>query len=164
MNKVFELPILYITTNKKRFWQIWIEQSIEQQNKLNINNEYYIVRKYGIIGGTITNPQKKHKKDLNKTITEVKALWRKKKESGFSENMNNISIKSNFIKPMGAHKLNDHSHKIKYPVFVQKKLDGFRCLTHIFDKNPIMYSKGMKPFVFFAKLAGQAWLLILGRS
>jgi len=144
MNKIFELPILYITTNKKRFWQIWIEQ----ESKQNIKNTYYIVRKYGIIDGTIINPQKKHKTDLNKAITEVKALWRKKKESGFSENVNNISIKSNFIKPMGAHKLNDHSHKIKYPVYVQKKLDGFRCLTHIIDKNAIMYSKGMKPFVF----------------
>ena len=59
MNKIFELPILYITTNKKRFWQIWIEQPSEQ----NIKNDYYIVRKYGIIDGTITNPQKKHKKD-----------------------------------------------------------------------------------------------------
>jgi len=143
MTIIFELPILYITTNKKRFWHIWIEQ-----NKKNIKNDYYIVRKYGIIDGTITNPLPKHKTDLNKAITEVKALWRKKKESGFSENKNNISVKSNFIKPMGAHKLNDHSHKIKYPVYVQKKLDGFRCLTHIFDKNVIMYSKGMKPFIF----------------
>ena len=106
------------------------------------------MRKYGIINGTIIKPQKKHKTDLNKAITEVKALWRKKKESGFSENVNNISIKSNFIKPMGAHKLNDHSHKIKYPVYIQKKLDGFRCLTHVINKNAIMYSKGMKPFVF----------------
>lgn len=147
MNKIFELPILYINTNKKRFWQIWIEQP-SKQNKQNIKKDYYIVRKYGIINGTITNPQKKHKTDLNKAITEVKALWRKKKESGFSENINSISIKSNFIKPMGAHKLNNHSHKIKYPVYVQKKLDGFRCLTHVFDKNVVMYSKGMKPFIF----------------
>jgi ATP-dependent DNA ligase len=140
MNIIFELPILYINTDKKRFWQIWITQESE--------NKYYIVRKYGIINGTITNPQPKHIEDLNKAITKVKALWLKKKESGFSENKNNISIKSNFIKPMGAHKLDDHYHKIIYIAYVQKKLDGFRCLTHIFNKNVIMYSKGMKPFIF----------------
>lgn len=140
MTDIYNLPILYITSNnKKRFWQIWIEK--EKDN-------FYIIRKYGIIGGKITSPEKKHIKNLNKGITEVKALWLKKKESGFSENKNSTSIKSNFIKPMGAHKLDEHSHKIVYPVYVQKKLDGFRCLTHIKDKKIIMYSKGMKPFVF----------------
>ena len=39
MNKIFELPILYINTNKKRFWQIWIEQH-NKEIKQNKKNDY----------------------------------------------------------------------------------------------------------------------------
>ena len=49
---------------------------------------------------------------------------------------------------MGAHKLDDYEHKLKYPVMVQHKLDGVRCIA-IFDKdgNVTLYSKHMKPFI-----------------
>lgn len=146
MKIINKLPILYITTgDKKRFWEIWIEE--EGKNK------YYILRNYGIIGGKITKPEKKEIKDLSKGITEMKALWRKKVESGFHENIKLSKKKSETIKPMGAHKLDDHYHKIIYPACVQTKLDGFRCISHIDNdkdgnKSVIMYSKGMKKFVF----------------
>jgi ATP-dependent DNA ligase len=52
------------------------------------------------------------------------------------------------IKPMRAHKLDDHSHKIKYPALVQRKLDGFRCLSNIDNNIVKLYSKNMKEFVF----------------
>jgi len=139
---IFDLPILYIiSNNKKRFWKIWIEQDKK-------TNKQYISREYGIINGKITIPEKKEIKTLQKGITEIKALWKKKKESGFEEEHIEHKTRSNVIKPMGAHKLNNHSHKIIYPACVQKKLDGFRCVSHIKNNKSIMYSKGMKEFVF----------------
>jgi ATP-dependent DNA ligase len=152
MKIINKLPKLYIiTNNKKRFWEIWIEEDKE--------DKYYIVRNYGIIGGKITIPEKKEIKTLSKGITEIKALWRKKIESGFHEIEKESKMKSNTIKPMSAHKLNDYSHKIIYPACVQKKLDGFRCLSnisHISHKNNIiMYSKGMKPFVFLKHIKNE---------
>ena len=145
MNKLFEKPILYIlSNNKKRFWKIWIEEDKKK--------DIYICRNYGIIGGKITIPEKKLKASLQKAITEVNFLWKKKKESGFQEEFefknSNLKMKSNKIRPMGAHKLDEHYHKIKYPALVQKKLDGFRCLSHINNKTALMYSKGMKNFIF----------------
>lgn len=145
MNKLFEKPILYIlSNNKKRFWEIWIEEDKKK--------DIYICRNYGIIGGKITIPEKKLIASLQKAITEVNFLWKKKKESGFQEEFefknSNLKMKSNKIRPMGAHKLDEHYHKIKYPALVQKKLDGFRCLSHINNKTALMYSKGMKNFVF----------------
>ena len=135
MKFISELPILYIKSgSKKRFWKIWIET---------INDKIYIKRKYGIINGKITIPNPKEFKNSNKAKTALYALWRKKKESGFNES-NNPNNKSLTIKPMGAHKLDDHFHKIIYPACVQTKLDGFRCLAN----KDSLYSKGMKKFVF----------------
>ena len=144
INIALKLPTLFILTenkSKKRYW------SIELIKK---NNKYFISRIYGIIGGTITKPELKEVKSLQKGMTEIKALWKKKKESGFEEEHIESKKKTNIIKPMGAHKLDNYSHKIIYPACVQTKLDGFRCISHISSKeknnNPIMYSKGMKPF------------------
>ena len=131
-----EFPILYILANgKKRFWQIWISP---------VDNDIYIHRKYGYINGKISEPSPKKATSLKSAMTEATALWKKKKESGFSELSDTTTHKTNTIKPMGAHKLDDYYHKIKYPACVQTKLDGFRCLSN----NGILYSKGMKPFVF----------------
>jgi DNA ligase-1 len=151
MNIIYNLPKLFILSNgKKRFWEIWIE---EDKNK-----NIFIHRKYGIINGKITNQIKeiKHKGTITsfeKAITQSNALWRKKKEAGFQEensikHNNNIKTKSQMIKPMGAYKLNDHFLKIKYPACVQKKLDGFRCLTHVENNKIMLYSKNMKKFIF----------------
>lgn len=143
-----ELPTLYLNTSngKKRYWKIWIEK----------NESVYILREYGIIGGKITYQKPKLIKhsgtisSFEKAKTEIMAQWRKKKELGFSEETNNkLHIKkSNVIRPMGAHKLNDHYLKIKYPAYVQTKLDGFRCLSHIQNNKAILFSKSMKQFVF----------------
>ena len=150
MNIIYKLPKLFILSNgKKRFWEIWIE---EDENK-----NIFIHRKYGIINGKITSQIKeiKHKGTITsfeKAKTESNALWRKKKESGFQEEMNikqnNIKSKSQMIKPMGAYKLNDYFLKIKYPACVQKKLDGFRCLSHMENNEVMLYSKNMKKFIF----------------
>lgn len=148
MKIVLKLPKLFIISNgKKRFWEIWLEE----HNFKNKKNEqiYFIVRNYGIIGGKLTNPEKKETKSLSKGLTEIKALWRKKVESGFHEKEELSKTKTETVKPMGAHKLDDYFHKIKYPAYVQRKLDGFRCISHINNEhNVIMYSKGMKPFIY----------------
>jgi len=150
--KIYELPKLFSLNEdeKERFWQIWIED--------NGDGKFMICRRYGIIDRKITEPESKIMNDLKKTITAVNALWRKKKESGFYEaGSKNPIKKTEFIKPMGAHKLDDHYHKIIYPAFVQKKLDGFRCLAN----NCALYSKGMKPFLYLAHIKKELAILKL---
>jgi ATP-dependent DNA ligase len=145
MEIIYKLPKLYIiSNNKKRFWEIWIEKS---------NDIYYICRIYGIIGSKITISNKKEINDIKKAKTKVNAEWRKKKESGFEENEIKSKLKTNVIKPMGAYKLEEHFNKIKYPCYVQRKLDGFRCISNIVsistsDLIVKMYSKGMKEFSY----------------
>lgn len=146
-----EYPILYFDShnNKKRYWKIWIDFN---------KNTYSLCREYGVIGGKITRPgpieimadmsTSKKNDNKKKIITKANALFRKKIENGFYEE-GDINKKNKIIKPMGAHKLDDYHHKLKYPVCVQKKLDGYRCLGH-FEKGTgkiELLSKNMKPFM-----------------
>ena len=117
-----EYPILYISlpNSKRRFWKIWITQK---------KDTYFLHREYGILGGKITIPTPIEMTDVKKIQTKANALFRKKKEEGFVEEEKTVQMKQNVIRPMRAHKLDDFSHKIEYPVFVQRKLDGYRCLA-----------------------------------
>jgi len=59
---------------------------------------------------------------------EAEALHRKKLELGFFEDVNDID-KSTLFKPMLACDYNDYKDRIVYPVYVQPKLDGIRCIV-----------------------------------
>ena len=59
---------------------------------------------------------------------EAKALWKKKKESGYFESINEVD-KPTFVEPMLAKNYEDYKDSIKFPVFSQPKLDGIRCVV-----------------------------------
>lgn len=142
-----EYPVLHLDliTGKRRFWKIWIEKE---------RDSYLLKREYGIILGKITRPIPLKMFDEKKIITKANALFKKKKEEGFFEEEKNskkekkIQTKQHVIRPMGAHKLDDFHQRLHYPVCVQRKLDGYRCLAH-YQKNIKsieLLSRNMKPF------------------
>ena len=147
-----QYPILYIDihSNKKRFWKLWIEKK---------GDIYLLCREYGILNGKMTIPNPIEMSDEKKIITKANMLFRKKKESGFYERneMKQIKqMKQNIIKPMGAQKLDDYKHKLIYPVCVQKKLDGYRCLTHRNKENEIdLYTRNMKPYLYMDQIKNE---------
>jgi DNA ligase-1 len=49
------------------------------------------------------------------------------------------------IIPMLAHKYSEQAHKIKYPAFVQPKLDGIRCIAIVKDGVATLWSRTRKP-------------------
>lgn len=59
-------------------------------------------------------------------LKEAEAVWKKKKESGYFENVNDID-NIIFTEPMLAKKYDDYKDDIVYPVYSQPKLDG--CLS-----------------------------------
>jgi len=138
-----EFPILKIYTKngKTRFWKIRIQKK---------NSHYLIQREYGIENGKITRPTPLSINDEKKAMTKAKALFKKKIEEGFREeehkNLKMYHTKQSVIRPMGAHKLDDFSYKLKYPVLVQRKLDGYRCLAHwdSSSQSVHLYSRTMK--------------------
>ena len=88
-------------------------------------------------------------------ILEAKSKWTKKTETGFSENANvtkNITENTNHIKekdvtsesevesesvifPMLASDFQKFKNKIKYPVYIQPKLDGYRMIFNTGNKS-----------------------------
>lgn len=49
--------------------------------------------------------------------------------------------------PMLAHKFADHGHKIKYPAYIQPKLDGIRCIAIVKDGVCTLWSRTNKPIL-----------------
>ncbi len=167
-----DFPILYIKNNgKTRFWHVWITFNTNDSNYSNV----YIHKEYGLIGGKITTPNPKkieHKgriTSLEKAITEANFMYKRKVESGWTSKptskiskqtskktskqtqtktqiQTKIIDKKKFVLPMKAQRLDQYEHKIKFPAFVQKKLDGFRCLANYSNNSVNLYTKTMKTF------------------
>ncbi len=134
---------LYLKDSKERirFWTIYLTKNENKEN-------YYIHTSYGYLDGKITNPLPRKIDNLSKALTKVNALIKKKKLLGFQEKLEKSVVRGSVFGPMGAHKLDDFEHKLVYPVMVQHKLDGFRCIAHFNENGKVtLYSKSMKPFV-----------------
>ena len=87
------------------------------------------------------------------TELEAFAKWTKQKKKGYVENIEsaqNDEVDSTVIQggvePMLAHKYRDHSAKIKFPCFGQRKYDGIRCIAIIKpNKEVTLWSRTRKP-------------------
>lgn len=59
---------------------------------------------------------------------EAAALWKKKHDSGYRENPDEVDS-TGIFEPMLAKKFEDYEADLKYPVWSQPKLDGIRCIA-----------------------------------
>lgn len=89
---------------------------------------------------------------LQQAELEAISQWEKKVKKGYVQNIEDAQEKkvdTNFItggvEPMLAHKYEDQGHKIKYPAYVQPKLDGHRCIAIIQDGVCTLWSRTRKP-------------------
>ena len=78
----------------------------------------------------------------DQAVKEANATWKKKKESGYFEKINDIDGVS-FTEPMLAKNYDDYKDELKYPIYSQPKLDGIRCVV----KKDGMWSRNGKPIV-----------------
>ena len=125
----------------------------------------------GIIGGKqtryapsypcIKNKGKSNERNvLEQALVKARSLYMKKLENGFSINKNfNKTTKQINTKyfPMLVRKYQDEKKNLTYPLYIQPKLDGARCIAFLDispKKNPsidnvIMYSRQKKNFTGF---------------
>lgn len=127
----------------------------------------------GIIGGKITRHSPTYPKPTNvgranernyleQAMVTARSLYLKKIETGFSTNKNKKEISSVHTKyfPMLVRKYEDEMKHMKYPLYVQPKLDGVRCLTFLNTDpknnpnidNVIMYSRQRKDYIGFDEM------------
>lgn len=133
----------------------------------------------GVISGKITrhiptyatpkNEGKKNKRNsFEQALVSTRSQYLKKVENGFApENEFKVDIthKKKYDKniryfPMLVRKYNDEKDKLTYPLFVQAKLDGARCVIYL-NKEPnkntditnvIMYTRQKKEFFGFENI------------
>ena len=123
-----KLPTLYSRTSKGAIqrWDITVE------------NDYYFTS-FGQIDGKIqttkptvclvTNEGRANQRTAEEqALFEAEALWKKKKDSGCYELIDDIDQVA-FVEPMLAKNYDDYASKILFPVFAQPKLDGIRCIV-----------------------------------
>lgn len=84
-------------------------------------------------------------------VLEAEAKWKKKLKAGYVDKYKDAvagkldDIISGGIIPMLAHKFDDYLDKIKYPVFIQPKLDGERCIAMKINGKVTLWTRTRKP-------------------
>jgi DNA ligase-1 len=139
-----------MTLLNKLYSRTSIGQVAEWQ--IEVNGDSYRTHE-GIVGGKITtsNYTKCEPKNIGKknetsaeeqALKEAQAKHKKKIESGYFENINEIDNQI-YFEPMLAHKWSDLKDSFSFPVYTQPKLDGMRC---VISKNG-MFSRNGKPII-----------------
>lgn len=123
----FDILYSKSSTGKIIAWSIRVEEFSDHSD---------IITETGQIDGVKTKHVKQIFKGKNigkknetthftQAIQEAQSKWTKRKETSFL-NIEDFKILNTELKPMLAHKYHEYKHKIKFPVFVQPKLDGYR--------------------------------------
>jgi hypothetical protein len=125
-NKQFPLLYSRTKTGAIQTWSIYVEG-------------FKFKTSYGHVDGKVqhtqwtecnaTNIGKKNERTPEmQALFEAESIWKKKKESGFYEKVEDID--SLTFEPMLAKNFEDYKDELKYPLFSQPKLDGIRCIIN----------------------------------
>lgn len=141
-----DFPTLYKKTGSKwMVWYLWVVQETE--------NKCLIKRRYGQENGKMTETVKEITKGKNigksnettvfqQACNDAQSLFNKQKDTNrYTESK---TANETVVGPMLAHSFDKHASKIKYPCYVQPKLDGVRMLCRF--PNFECYSRTGKLF------------------
>jgi DNA ligase 1 len=87
---------------------------------------------------------------FDQACAEAQSKWEKQKKKGYVDSIKAAEASElddlieGGIVPMLAHKFSEQGHKIKYPAFVQPKLDGIRCIAILNDGKCTLWSRTRK--------------------
>ena len=138
------LPCLYSTDSKgvKRYWQIEVHDNT-------------IVTSYGQVGGEEIRNEETISKGKNigkanettphqQAVSQAKAKWKKKHDAGYHEEGKERPV----LLPMLAHDYHKRGHDIKFPCYVQPKIDGVRGFIYRDESTNeiVILSRTGKPY------------------
>jgi len=155
-----KFPTLYkkTSTGAIQFWDI------EAVNNCNLTGGYPgVVTRYGQLNTDspqLTADTVKRGKNVGKAnettpyeqaCAEAQASHEKKRKTGYVESLESAQagklddLIEGGIVPMLAHTFEKQGKKIKYPCYVQPKLDGIRCIAILKDRKCTLWSRTRKP-------------------
>lgn len=138
------LPVLYskTATGAINYWQCWVEGPC-------------VCVRWGQVEGAaqearfVCKPKNEGKANATtaheQAVKEAKAKWRKQLKKKYSESIETAGETERF-KPMLALDFEEHKHKLVYPVTLQPKFDGVRCISYFKDGRVILQSRGGDPY------------------
>jgi hypothetical protein len=125
--------------------QMWVEAGVIDGKLTRYEPSYPSIKNEG---------RSNERNTLEQSLVEARTLYLKKIEQGFSLKMSN-KVKDNKYFPMLVRNYNDEFANLVYPLYIQPKLDGARCVIYL-NKNPnahtctysdvIMYSRQKKEY------------------
>lgn len=139
--------------------QIYMDEKILYSQELSDNVISQIWTETGILNGKIsrTTPtypkpknigKKNYRNCLHQGISLIESKYKKKLEEGFRTEFEDncpINLEYKFF-PMLAKNWKEHSDDVRYPVYIQPKLDGIRAIVCNIGKEILMWSRTKKDF------------------
>lgn len=145
------------STGAIQYWDIFVYEDSDH------STGHIIKTEYGQVG--TENPQAtfdaiykgKNIGKANETsvyeqaVAEAQAKWEKQKKKGYVESLGAAEkgeldeLVEGGILPMLAFTFEKQGKKIKYPCYVQPKLDGIRCIAIVKDGKCTLWSRTRKP-------------------
>lgn len=110
-------------------------------------HEHELITQYGVENGTIQTSIYPYDANSLRTAnqqakSEAKSKYsRLIKYNGYRPGRDQVDTPSHIV-PMKAHKYEDQKHKLKWPLYVQPKLNGMRCLA-VRDAESITLTTGL---------------------
>lgn len=134
--------------------QVWVVDVIQNEQMVTIrrtfgkrNGKMQIQERNVVSGKNIG--KKNETTPYQQACREAESLWKKQQETHGYQIEGSGSSSPHVQKPMLAHPFEKHAHKIKYPCYVQPKLDGVRMMMY---PDGTMISRTGKPFQQFPHL------------
>jgi len=138
-----KFPALYKRSNSKDHINEW---QIEVDGCMFRTTTGFVGMKMFTGDWTVCSPKNIGKKNgttaEQQALAEAQALWQKRKDLGYWEDVNDCDKKV-FFQPMLAQDYDKRKGKIKYPILSQPKLDGVRCVI----KSDGMWSRNGKEII-----------------
>lgn len=145
MNKmVLHTPTLYSvsSTGKVKEWTVSVEGNPDGSATI-IRNHGYHGEKIQRIEKVISNGKNIGKSNettpYQQAVSEALSLRQKRIDLGFTEVIPNLDTYVETELPMLAQPFEKRKHNIKYPAYVQPKLNGVRCLAKKVSNDKIVY-------------------------
>jgi ATP-dependent DNA ligase len=140
---MIKFPPLYKRSNSKDHINEW---QIEVDGHMFRTTTGFVGMKMFTGDWTTCSPKNIGKKNgttaEQQALAEAQALWQKRKDLGYWEDVNDCDKKV-FFQPILAQDFDKRKDKVKYPILSQPKLDGVRCIV----KSDGMWSRNGKEII-----------------
>lgn len=130
------------------FAEVWVETGIEG-GKITRSAPTYFV-------DPLNKGKANERNVFQNALVYARAHWLKRKDKGASESKNAPKVSKNapsntMFFPMLAKPFKDGEKHLQFPLYIQPKLDGVRCLMYLQKKNGgvknvVAYTRAKKPF------------------